>query len=166
MLKRISSILNGISGEYFVAAELSRQGYVASITLRNTRGIDVLASNADASKSVGIQVKTNRGRKRAWIMSKKAEDLQADNLFYVFVSLNDGDQPDFYVVPSKAVAEQIRKDHEVFLARPGPKGQQRKDSSWRWFGDRIPEWEHRRDLEQHRNRWDLLRLDEVAQAAA
>jgi hypothetical protein len=55
---KLASILCGVSGEYFVAAELSRRGYVASLTLRNTRGIDVLASNADATKAVGIQVKT------------------------------------------------------------------------------------------------------------
>jgi hypothetical protein len=43
-----------------VAAELSRHGYVASLTLRNTKGIDILASNPDATKSVGIQVKNSR----------------------------------------------------------------------------------------------------------
>ena len=39
--KKVSSILIGVAGEYFVAAELSRRGYVASITLRNTKGIDI-----------------------------------------------------------------------------------------------------------------------------
>jgi hypothetical protein len=54
--------LCGVAGEYFVAAELSRRGYVASLTLRNTRGIDILASNIDATKSVGIQVKAIQGK--------------------------------------------------------------------------------------------------------
>ena len=57
-LNDLPSILVGVSGEYFVAAELSRLGYVASVTLRNTRGIDILATNASASRSVGIQVKS------------------------------------------------------------------------------------------------------------
>ena len=35
----LDRILVGVSGEYFVAAELSRRGFVASITLRNTRGL-------------------------------------------------------------------------------------------------------------------------------
>jgi len=34
---KLSTIQTGVSGEYFVAAELSRHGYVASLTLRNTR---------------------------------------------------------------------------------------------------------------------------------
>jgi len=34
-VEKLSNILGGVSGEYFVAAELSRRGYIASITLRN-----------------------------------------------------------------------------------------------------------------------------------
>src|SRR6266404_468696 len=80
---RLNKILTGIAGEYFVAAELSRRGYVASLTLRNTRGIDILASNSDATKSVGIQVKTNQGEKRDWLLTETAETDTAENLVYV-----------------------------------------------------------------------------------
>ena len=95
MAKRqdVPPILTGISGEYFVAAELSRRGYVASLTLRNTRGIDILVSNRDATKSVGIQVKANRGEKADWLLNKKAEADVATNLFYVFVALRGLDRP-------------------------------------------------------------------------
>jgi hypothetical protein len=86
-MTRLSSVQTGIAGEYFVAAELSRRGFVASITLRNTRGIDILASNADATKSVGIQVKTCQGSRPDWMMNRKAEADLAENLFYVFVCL-------------------------------------------------------------------------------
>ena len=58
MDKKISSILTGVAGEYFVAAELSLRGYVASITLRNTKGIDIVVSNEEGNKTVNIQVKT------------------------------------------------------------------------------------------------------------
>lgn len=47
---KLSGIQTGITGEYLVAAELSRRGYVATLTLRNTRGIDILASNSDATR--------------------------------------------------------------------------------------------------------------------
>src|SRR5437763_8863000 len=98
-VKTLSSIQAGISGEYFVAAELSRRGYVASLTLRNTRGIDILASNRDATKSVGIQVKTCQGTRADWMLNKKAEADLAENLFYVFVCLPQSALPIFYVVP-------------------------------------------------------------------
>ena len=41
---KLDPVLAGVSGEYFVAAELSKRGYIASITLRNTKGIDVAAT--------------------------------------------------------------------------------------------------------------------------
>ena len=70
---KVTKGLSGVAGEYFVAAELSRRGYLASITLRNTRGIDVLVTNADASKSAGIQVKTNQNSIKKWILNVKAK---------------------------------------------------------------------------------------------
>ena len=44
-MKMLSSIQTGVAGEYFVAAELTRRGYVSSLTLRNTRGIDILGES-------------------------------------------------------------------------------------------------------------------------
>ncbi len=142
--------LSGIAGEYFVAGELSRRGYVASITLRNTRGIDLLVSNADATRQVAIQVKTNQGRKPEWVLSKKAESFYADNLFYVFVNLKSpAERPDFHIVPSKVVADFVKSDHQNWLESPGKSGQAHKDNPVRKFRD--PE---SRFLE----RWEVLGL--------
>ena len=110
---KLTSILCGVAGEYFVAAELSRRGYVASLTLRNTRGIDVLASNSDATKTVGIQLKTNQSDRREWILNRKAEAEDADNLFYVFVRLNRTGPPAFHVVPRAIVATFVREDNQA-----------------------------------------------------
>jgi hypothetical protein len=128
-------ILTGVAGEYFVAAELSRRGYLASITLRNTKGVDVLCSNADASRSVGIQVKTAAGRKRSWILRAKSEEVHAENLFYVFVNIdyNLHAPPDFTVVPSKIVADYVRTTHAHLLTLPKRNGEPRLDSAMRIF---------------------------------
>lgn len=146
----LNNILAGVSGEYFVAAELSRRGYIASITLRNTRGVDILCSNTDATKTVGIQVKTNRSFKRSWILNQKAEDYYAENLYYVFVNLNSNQRaPDFFIVPSIKVAKYCRRKHSAWLNIPGKKGQRHKDNPVRKFDD--PD-------EKYLNRWDLLNL--------
>jgi hypothetical protein len=50
--QKLSSILTGVSGEYFVAAELSRRGFLCSVTLKNTKGIDILVANEGATKKV------------------------------------------------------------------------------------------------------------------
>lgn len=148
---KISSILCGVSGEYFVAAELSRRGYIASITLRNTRGVDILASNLDATKSAGIQVKTNQGSERVWLLNQKAESGLAENLFYIFVDLNgQSASPSFHVVPSHVVSKYCQTSHAEWLSKPGRGGRVRNDSPMRKFKD--PEG-------KYLNAWGLLRLD-------
>jgi|SRR6185503_4046343 len=147
---RLSTGLSGIAGEYFVAAELSRRGYVASITLRNTRGIDILASNSDATRSVGIQVKTKQGRGAEWMLNQKVETLDlAKNLFFVFVCLNDLDGPDYYIVPRKTVITYARDHHAEWLRTPRRDGGAHRDSTMRKFRD--PEGDYR-------ERWDILGL--------
>jgi hypothetical protein len=148
--KKISPILAGVSGEYFVAAELSRRGYICSVTLKNTKGIDILVCNEDATKTLGVQVKTNQINKSEWILNEKCEKLIDENIYYVFVNLKTTDElPEFYVVPSTVVAMTTSTNHKKWLKGIGRDGQARNDSSMRKF----------RDLDKvYLNRWDLLNL--------
>ena len=147
---KIFGVLSGVSGEYFVAGELSRRGYIASITLRNTKGIDVLVSNVAATRQVGLQVKTNHGDRKSWLLNKKAEDYFADNLFYVFVNLkNNTSRPDYYIVPSKVVAKHVKNGHVEWLQTPGKRVEQHSDTPMRMFRDKNGKY-----LE----RWELLGL--------
>src|SRR2546425_2981470 len=147
---RLSPGLCGTAGEYFVAAELSRRGYVASITLRNARGIDILASDGDAKRSVGIQVKTTQGESKEWMLNKKAEQDMAENLYYVFVNLNRGKAPEYHVVPRAVVSKYVRESHHAWLRTPGRRGRAHVDNPMRKFSDRDG---------KYRDRWDLLGLD-------
>lgn len=148
--RKLSKNLCGVAGEYLVAAELSRRGYVASLTLRNARGIDILASNADATRSVGIQVKTAQGKRSSWVLTAKAEQDLAENLYYVFVSLGEDGEDAFHIVPRAVVAKHVREGHKRWLATPGRDGRARGDSEIRKFRDADG---------SHLNRWDLLGLD-------
>jgi hypothetical protein len=89
---QISPVLAGVSGEYFVAAELSRRGCIASISLRNTRGVDVLATNANATRSVTLQCKTTRSKDRSWLLNKNCQKGFSPKHFYVFVCLGKLDE--------------------------------------------------------------------------
>jgi hypothetical protein len=146
---KLSTIQVGIAGEYFVAAELTRRGLVASLTLRNTRGIDILASNANASKCVGIQVKSKCGTAPDWILKKKVELDVAENLFYVFVLFEELAAPQYFVVPRATVAAFCRESHKAWLATPGKSGQPHRDTDMRKFQD---------PKENYRDRWELLGL--------
>jgi len=147
---RLSTGLSGVAGEYFVAAELSRLGYIASITLRNAKGVDILASNQEATKSVAIQVKTNQGSSKEWVLSEKVEQSANSKIFFVLVCLNDRGAPEYHVVSAKDVAKHVGDDHKLWLNTPGRKGQQHRDTSMRKFSDKE---------NKHLNRWDLLGLD-------
>lgn len=146
---KISRNLSGIAGTYYVAAELSRRGYIALITLKNTAGVDILASSEDSFKSIGIQVKTNQHNKRkAWLLSKKNEDLHSENLIFVFVNMKkDGERPDFYIIPSVTLAEEVSKGHLKWLETPGKNGKEHNDNNMRMFGDKQ---------ENHLENWNII----------
>lgn len=146
---KLDSVLSGVAGEYLCAGELSRRGYIASITLRNSKGVDILVTNAAATKTVAIQVKTRYSRGTKWVMNEKAEKHYAPNFFYVFVNLNFGDPAEFFIVPSRVVAETIRKHHLNWLKTPGLKGQAHRPTSMRTFCD---------DEKRYLNRWDVIGL--------
>jgi len=140
----------GVSGEYFVAAELSQRGYVATLTLKNTPKVDILATNLETGKYFNIQVKTmSVGNNTGWRLGPKDEvvsDIQ--NHFYIMVNLKGvGLLPEYYVIPQKELAEYIYKDHRSYLERGG------KDSSIRVFDP------HKRSKDfggKFKENWELL----------
>jgi hypothetical protein len=148
--EKIPPVLVGVAGEYYVAAELSRRGLIASISLRNTRGMDILVTNQDGSRSVTIQVKTSQKKGTSWLLHKKAESFVSRNHFYVFVRLGKrNERAIFHIVPSKVVAKYIKKSHRRWLARPGKGGRPHNDSTMRQFKDRE---------EEYVEKWELLKL--------
>jgi len=147
---KIPLVLAGVAGEYFVAAELSRRGHIASISLRNTRGIDIIATNREASRSVTIQCKTNQLARKVWILNEKSDDFVSDAHFYVFVALGGVlERPSYHVVPSRNVAAYTSTGHRQWLQTLGRAGRQHVDNPVRKFSDLDDEY-----LE----RWDLLGL--------
>lgn len=153
MKNKLSQVNSGISGEFYVAAELTKRGLVASLTSKNTKAIDLLASNSDGSKVVSIQVKTTRYG-TSFTLGQKDEEIETnESLFYVFVNLNittqnntiNYGQVDYYVVPMKKVKEYIYNSHRKWLNTPGRNGQQHNDSSMRRYDiqqdDKLNNWE-------------------------
>lgn len=150
MSKKLESTLVGVAGEYLVAGELTLRGYIASISLRNSRGVDIIASNSNASKSVSIQVKTNSSGANQWMLNQKAEDFFSESHYYVFVSLGKlTERASFHIVPSKIVADYVRTGHAEWLKGRKSNGEPRKDTSMRKF----------RDLENaYLEAWHLIKI--------
>jgi hypothetical protein len=144
----LSPGLSGVAGEYFVCAELSQRGIIATLTLKNTEGIDVLASKPGSGKAISIQVKTQQSAKAHWVLKERDESHHAEGFFYVLVRLcGAGHRPNFHIVPSVVMAERIANSHKAWIAGTKRNGGARKDTPMRSFNDPSGEY-----LEK----WELL----------
>jgi len=159
-------ITRGNASQFFVAGELCRRGYAAVVTMGNTPNTDVLVSNLEGTKFAHIQVKTYPPQKNIPChVGAKAEQDYGERFFWVLSGIPRPNQKadfEFYVIPSKEMAKQIKREHRLWLETPGRDGQKHRDSRIRsvsippkkcWGG-----W----DISKYKNRWDLIEgvLDE------
>jgi len=145
--------ITGVAGEYFVAAELSRRGWIATVTLKNTPNIDVLATTPDGSRTINIQVKTRSpGNRQGWILNKGIEALVTGKNFYIaFVDLRGVDEiPDYYLIPKNLFAKWISERHKTWLSKPGRGGRAHVDNPIRAFDK--PQFG---TFEKYHNNWDI-----------
>ncbi|MFH1365986.1 MAG: hypothetical protein ABIG99_01180 [Patescibacteria group bacterium] len=130
MKNQEAKILSGIAGEYFVAGELSRRGYIASITLKNTAHIDVLASNG--KKAVNIQVKTRCiERAKGWDLGDKPLEYKefSNNIFYVLVESHldpNNKEIGYYVIPKNKLNKQIEEKFLLWKSKNKSNGDPKK----------------------------------------
>lgn len=152
-------ITRGNASQFFIAGELCRRGYAAVVTLGNTPNTDILCSNLAGTRFVHIQVKTFVPGGRTCSVGKKAEKYFGDNFFWVLGGIplpNTDKEFEYYIIPSKTMAENINENHQNWLKTPGKKGQKHKDNSIRTVT--LPPiingngW----DLNENKNRWDLI----------
>jgi hypothetical protein len=98
-MAEISTNNTGLSGEYFVAAELYRRGWSVGMTIGNAKAVDLFAEKENVV--VQVQVKSIYKRTHSgWPIMKTA--VKKDCI-YVFVNLN-GDKmkyPDFFICTSE-----------------------------------------------------------------
>ena len=99
------------AGCILVAAELTRLGFIVSLTSRNAFGADLLVTDQKCERSWSVQVKTNSQRMSYWLVGERAESVKSPTHIYVFVTLNGIERPEYHVVPSEFVASHIYKDN-------------------------------------------------------
>jgi len=149
-------ILSGIAGEYFVAGELSRRGYIASITLRNTASIDILASNGE--KTVNIQVKTRCTETTdGWKMGSNPLDTKQlnINIFYIFAEISsdpNNKEIDYYIIPKNKLNEKVEANFQENLKTPRRDGRPRTTRLRIFRINEYPEFQ----TEKYRGNWDML----------
>jgi len=115
-----------IAGEFAVLSQLALRGVDASLTLGNTKSIDILASDPETGTMFKLEVKTSYsqkpgiskvwGRTLSWVMGAKHEDITDPGLFYCFVNIEkEASTFRFFIVPSRVVANHVRELHHFWL---------------------------------------------------
>ena len=107
----------GRADELFVAAELNRRGAFATLYLTNTPRVDIVAMSPDGLRTANIQVKT-KGPNSAmwqWDTRKAEEEREAPTSDYMVLVDLVSSQPDYYVWPLRAVAEECYERHRTWL---------------------------------------------------
>lgn len=125
--------LIGAAGEYHVAAQLSQRGWLATITIKNSPGTDVLAQHVETGTLVAIQTKTTEIASQGWILGSKDETpTDRADVWYVLVGMNgELARPDFYVLPRNHVSAHLYVGHQHWLRTTGRGGKPHQDNGMR-----------------------------------
>jgi len=111
---RRNSHMTGMQGVYLAAAELTKRGLIVSPTSRSAFGADLLVTDQRCKKAWSVQVKTNFGRPRFWLLNKHSNQVESPSHVFILVNLCQANArqkllpPEFYVVPSRVIAKKMR----------------------------------------------------------
>ena len=154
-----SNKLVGQTGEYLVAAELSRRGLIATTFTGNVPHYDIIASD-EAGRHVSVQVKAGRGA--SWQFGNITQycDIRFDGkrqvvgdmkacpvrrLVVIFVKIEDDGNDRYYIVTWQRLRDLLVRGHKAFLARHDGVRPQRWDS--------LHSAIYEKTLRPYRDRW-------------
>lgn len=121
-------IRTGIAGEFLVAGELSKRGWIAILTAKNTPHVDVLAARPAGDVHARIQVKTRSPAYSYAHRVGKRFPMDGERDFVVLVDLGTDDEvPRYWVIPA-GTANRLITNQQL----------------------------RTKDISDYENRWDLL----------
>ena len=126
-----SNKLVGATGEYLVAAELSRRGFIATTFTGNVPHYDIIASD-DKGHHIAVQVKASKSGswqfanithfceidfsgKRQIVGKVKASPIQ--RLVFVFVHIDAEGNDQFFVLTWRQLRDLLVKKHKAYLQK-------------------------------------------------
>lgn len=131
MLRGRSNKIVGQTGEYLVAAELSRRGLICTTFTGNVPHFDIIASN-ESGRHVSVQVKASKSG--SWQFSNvtdfceisfkdkrqivgKRKDCPVENLVVVFVNVTNDRNDQYYVLNWNELRDLLIKNHIDYLKK-------------------------------------------------
>ena len=146
--------LVGTAGEYYVCAELCRQGYLALLTPKNNPLFDVVVTSPNGTKSVSVQVKTrSQHNKQGWKLGTDITEAKGPSgMFVVLVNLVLDSRQEFYIYEYAVLSQRVSAVYAAYIAKPKRDGSARKEVGFRWFDD-VSFIE---DDRQRKNNWNPI----------
>lgn len=126
------------AAQFYVAAELTRRGYLVSLTLGNAPTTDLLVISPN-NKQFMIDVK-GQSTKNFWIIRPRKE---IENLFYVFAYLprNLNERPKFFIMSSKEVMTERERYKKRILSKGGKYKEETGGMNWSTVLSHENKWE-------------------------
>ena len=157
-----SNQLVGQTGEYLVAAELSRRGLIATTFTGNVPHYDIIASD-EAGRHVSVQVKAGRGVSWQFGDIRRYCELTFDGkrqaigepkpcpvrrLVVVFVKIDEDGNDRFYILTWNRLRDFLIRQHKVYLQKHDGVRPQRWDSLHSAITEKA--------LLRYREKWDTI----------
>ena len=122
------------TGKDFVEKELERRGFIVCTPITKEKNFDFLVFNKETYKQYAVIVKTSINGK-AWRLHSKHEKIDANNIIYIFVCLNNYSFPTYHIIKALEVSKTIKEYHKIYLNSPKKNGNPHKDTDIREFFD-------------------------------
>lgn len=162
MQKGRGNKLVGATGEYLVAAELSRRGYIATTFTGNVPHYDIIASD-DAGHHVSVQVKASKSG--SWQFANitnfceitfsgerqivgKGKPSPIQRLIFVFVSIDSDGNDKYFVLTWRQLRDLLVRHHKAYLRKHNGV----RPKSWGSLHAGIVE----SSLQPYRDKWDTV----------
>lgn len=157
-----NNLLVGQTGEYLVAAELSRRGLIATTFTANVPHYDIVASD-EAGRHVSVQVKASRSA--SWQFGKitnycnitflgqrqivgKGKPCPIQRLVVAFVRIDPGGNDQYYILTWQRLRDLLVKGHKSYLGKHDGV----RPRNWKSLHSAIQE----KSLYPYRDRWDIV----------
>jgi hypothetical protein len=127
-MTKLATTIIGACGEHYVAAYLSRLGFVVAMPRGGTSRFDLLVTKENGGRAIQVQVKTgtnptknNKAEGPIYLWRTNASVLKwhDSNLWYAYVNLKDwpnGENlPEVFFVPSKVVVKCLRDEEQPWF---------------------------------------------------
>jgi hypothetical protein len=148
-----SNNLTGVTGEYFVCAELGKRGVLALLTPKNNPLFDLVAVSPDATRTVTIQVKTmSEGNDQGWKLGMDICTRKNNPLLYTILVNLKGNEIEYYIYEYDVLSERVEAAYAEYLSIPKRNGESRKDIAFRWHDLKN----FTTDDISRKNNWNLL----------